>query len=334
MNIKYNNNLCSSIIFKGNDVKYVEFITGEPSINVNYIIWAKPFTLNIVKGSGVSSVTVKRTNTKVKDVPTNVVINSNETIYYGDTLSVDATATTGYQLNSYTKSITVDGNEEVNITATQILAIPTLTDVATGGSPTARYTTFKVTNHKFFSGYVHYEVYNASSDALISSGYSSTKLAENESTNIFANHISSEGDYNVKVRVESVLEIGETGSGWSDYVTANYTRLTLSAPTIENASVNAYATGCSARIYNPNDIDVTIYAEVYCPADDAYEYKGSFTLAAKTSATKSFSYKSGTNSESMYIGVQAEATYYNTSSKSTASISYTGGGDETTTQPR
>ena len=125
MNIKYNNNLCSSIIFKGNDVKYVEFIQGTPQLNVNYVIWAKPFTLNIVKGSGVSSVTVKRTDTKVKDVPTNVVIDSNETIYYGDTLRVDATATTGYQLNSYTKLITVDGNEEVNITATQILAIPT-----------------------------------------------------------------------------------------------------------------------------------------------------------------------------------------------------------------
>ena len=268
MNIKYNNNLCSSIIFKGNDVKYVEFIQGTPQLNVNYVIWAKPFTLNIVKGSGVSSVTVKRTNTKVKDVSKNVVINSNETIYYGDTLSVDATATTGYQLNSYTKSITVDGNEEVNITATQILAIPTLTDVATGGSPTARYTTFKVTNHKFFSGYVHYEVYNASSGALISSGYSSTKLAENESINIVANHISSEGDYNVKVRVESVLNIGETGSEWSDPYLATYTKLTLASPVISDTYVNNALTGCVATINNPNEVPVTVDVIVWSYRDN------------------------------------------------------------------
>ena len=326
-----NNNLCSSIIFKGNDVKYVEFITGEPSINVNYIIWAKPFTLNIVKGSGVSSVTVKRTNTKVKDVPTNVVIDSNETIYYGDTLSVDATATTGYQLNSYTKSITVDGNEEVNITATQILAIPTLTDVATGGSPTARYTTFKVTNHKFFSGYVHYGVYNASSGALISSGYSSTKLAENESTNIFVNHTSSEGDYNVKVRVESVLTVGQTGSGWSDYVTANYTRLTLASPVISDPYVNNALTGCNATIYNPNEVSVTVDVKVRSYRDNTLEVDTAFTLGAKTDVkAKSFSYANGMNSSDMKFSVSFAAPYYNPS-ESYVDISYTGP-EETTTR--
>lgn len=332
MNIKYNNNLCSSIIFKGNDVKYVEFITGEPSINVNYIIWAKPFTLNIVKGSGVSSVTVTRTSTKVKDVPTNLSVSSGETIYYGDTLSVDATATTGYQLNSYTKSITVDGNEEVNITATQILAIPTLTDVATGGSPTARYTTFKVTNHKFFSGYVHYEVYNASSDALISSGYSSTKLAENESTNIVANHISSEGDYNVKVRVESVLNIGETGSGWSDPYLATYTKLTLASPVISNAYVNNNITGCVATINNPNEVPVTVYVKVRSYRDNTLEVDTSFTLAAKTSVNnKSFRYANGMNSSDMKFSVSFVAPYYN-SSEASVDISYTG--PEETTTPR
>lgn len=332
MNIKYNNNLCSSIIFKGNDVKYVEFIQGFPQLNVNYIIWAKPYTLTINKGTGVASVTVTRTSTKVKDVPTNLSVSSGETIYYGDTLGVDATATTGYQLNSYTKSITVDGNEEVNITATQILAIPTLTDVATGGSPTARYTTFKVTNHKFFSGYVHYEVYNASSGALISSGYSSTKLAENESTNIFANHISSEGDYNVKVRVESVLNIGETGSGWSDYVTANYTRLTLASPVISDTYVNNALTGCNATIYNPNEVQVTVYVKVRSYRDNTLEVDTSFTLGAKTDVkAKSFRYANGINSSDMKFSVSFAAPYYNPS-ESYVDISYTG--PEETTTPR
>lgn len=331
MNIKYNNNLCSSIIFKGNDVKYVEFITGEPSINVNYIIWAKPFTLNIVKGSGVSSVTVKRTNTKVKDVPKNVVINSNETIYYGDTLRVDATATTGYQLNSYPKLITVDGNENVSITASSVKAIPTISDLVTGGEPSARYTAFKVTNHDKFAGYVMYEIISTSTAETIMTGYTN-KLEPGAYEGKYVKHYGTKGDYNVKVRVKSLLDIHDTSNDfdWSDWYLATYTKLTLSAPTIENATFNGAATGCSARIYNPNDVAVTINAEVYCPADGDYEYQGSFNLSAKTSVTKSFSYASGINTEDMYISVEAEAPYYNTSSKSNVLISFTSTGETTT----
>ena len=154
MNIKYNNNLCSSIIFKGNDVKYVEFIQGFPELNVNYVIWAKPYTLTINKGPGVKTVTVTRTSTKVKDVFTDVTLNSGDVIYHGDTLKVSATANTGYDIDSYTKLITVDGNENVSITATAVKAIPSISDLVTSGEPSARYTAFKVTNHDKFACYV------------------------------------------------------------------------------------------------------------------------------------------------------------------------------------
>lgn len=331
MNIKYNNNLCSSIIFKGNDVKYVEFITGEPSINVNYIIWAKPFTLNIVKGPGVSSVTVKRTNTKVKDVPKNVVINSNETIYYGDTLSVDATATTGYQLNSYTKSITVDGNEEVNITASAVKAIPTISDLVTGGEPSARYTAFKVTNHDKFAGYVMYEIKNTSTAEIIMTGYTD-KLEPGAYEGKYVKHYGAKGDYNVEVRVQSLSDIHDTsGFGWSDPYLATYTKLTLASPVISDAYVNNALTGCRATIYNPNDVPVTVDVKVRSYRDNTLEVDTSFTLAAKTDVkAKFFQYANGINSSDMKFSVSFAAPYYNPS-ESYVDISYTGP-EETTTR--
>lgn len=128
MNIKFGSNTCKTIVFKNQDVKYVKFIQGFPQANVNYIIWAKPYTLTINKGTGVASVTVTRTSTKVKDVPTNVSVSSGGTIYHGDELSVKATASSGYKVNNpyLFSGITVDGNKTVEITATKLFAEPTI----------------------------------------------------------------------------------------------------------------------------------------------------------------------------------------------------------------
>ena len=334
MNIKYNNNLCSSIIFKGNDVKYVEFIQGTPQLNVNYVIWAKPYTLTINKGPGVKTVTVKRTNTKVKDVSKNVVMDSNETIYYGDTLRVDATATTGYQLNSYTKLITVDGNENVSITASSVKAIPTISDLVTGGEPSARYTAFKVTNHDKFAGYVMYEIINTSTSETIMTGYTD-KLEPGAYEGKYVKHYGAKGDYNVKVRVQSLLDIHDTsGYGWSDWYLATYTKLTLASPTISNAYVNNALTGCWATISNPNEVPVTVHVTVRSYRDNTLEVDTSFTLGAKTDVkAKFFQYANGINSSDMKFCASFAAQYYNDSEVSCIDISYTGP-EETTTTPR
>lgn len=331
MNIKYNNNLCSSIIFKGNDVKYVEFIQGTPQLNVNYTIWAKPYTLTINKGPGVKTVTVTRTSTKVKDVSTNVTINSGDVIYHGDTLKVSATANTGYDIDSYTPTISVDGNENVNITASSVKAIPTISDLVTGGEPSARYTAFKVTNHDKFAGYVMYEIISTSTAETIMTGYTD-KLEPGASEGKYVKHYGTKGDYNVKVRVQSLLDIHDTsGYGWSDWYLATYTKLTLASPVISDAYVNNALTGCRATIYNPNEVPVTVHVTVLSYRDNTLEVDTSFTLGAKTDVkAKFFSYANGINSSDMKFSASFTAPYYNPS-ESYVDISYTGP-EETTTR--
>lgn len=72
------------------------------------------YTLTISKGTGVESVTV----TKTSGYGTTGTLNSGATIYEGDVLTVSATASSGYTLDSYTSSITVSGNVTVTVTAT------------------------------------------------------------------------------------------------------------------------------------------------------------------------------------------------------------------------
>lgn len=332
MNIKYNNNLCSSIIFKGNDVKYVEFIQGYPQLNVNYIIWAKPYTLTINKGPGVKTVTVTRTSTKVKDVSTNVTLNSGDVIYHGDTLKVSAAANTGYDINSYTPTISVDGDENVSITASAVKAIPTISDLVTGGEPSARYTAFKVTNHDKFAGYVMYEIINTSTSETIMTGYTD-KLEPGAYEGKYVKHYGAKGDYNVEVRVQSLLDIHDTsGYGWSDPYLATYTKLTLASPTISDAYVNNALTGCRATISNPNEVAVTVDVTVRSYRDNTLEVDTSFPLEAKTDVNaKFFKYANGMNSSDMKFLVRFTAPYYNPS-ESYVDISYTGPEETTTTR--
>lgn len=84
----------------------------------NTAVWGKPFTLTVSQGTGVASVTVNRTSSPNQHASTGT-LSSGATIYYGDVLSVSATASTGYTINSYTSSYTVTGNVAVNISATQ-----------------------------------------------------------------------------------------------------------------------------------------------------------------------------------------------------------------------
>ena len=81
-------------------------------------VWGKPFTLTVSKGTGVASVTVNRISSPNQHASTGT-LTSGATIYYGDMLSVSATASTNYTIDSYTSSYTVTGNIAVNISATQ-----------------------------------------------------------------------------------------------------------------------------------------------------------------------------------------------------------------------
>ena len=328
-----------SLKFGNSNVTQVKFGPNTSSLsNVNKIIfnnavaWCRPFILYISKDSGVSSVTVTRTKTEEPTATTNVSIADGGTVYFNDKLSISASPRAGYKINSYDSSKTVTGNTLVNITSSlQYPVAPTISSVSTGGSPYARTATFTLKNNNAYQSALYYEV-STSSGTVVAKGPTGGVSAGGTIT--LTKSLSSNGDYNIRVRAYSDSPNDSTiTSSWSGYSTATYTRLELIAPDISNAHVNGAATGCWATIYNPNDVSVTVYVEVWSYRDDEMQVDTSFTLAAKTSVTKSFSYSSGINTSDMYFCISFSALYYEPSESSYADFSY-GSTEETTTTTR
>lgn len=331
MSLKFGNTTVTQVKFGPNtsslsDVNKIVFN--------NAVAWCRPFILYISKGTGVSSVTVTRTSAEEPSASTGE-LSDRATIYYNDKLLVSATASNGYKIISGTGSKTVTGDTSCSVTAEPTLPVaPTISNVSTGGDPYARTATFTLKNNNPYTSVLYYEVSTSSGTVV---GRGSTSAVSSGRTETVTKSLSSNGDYNIRVRASSELRYSDgsnTSSEWSGYSTATYTRMTLTAPTISNAASNGAATGCSATIYNPNSSSVTIYIDIFDPAapEEEYEYQGSFTLAAKTSVTKSFKYASGINTGTMYITAYAAASYYNSSSRTSASFSYSGTEETTTTR--
>ena len=116
MSLKFGTSVVNTVTYNGNDVKQIVF-NGESA-------WCKPYALSVSKGTGVASVTVSRTSTLEPTASTGSISAGSGTIFHGDKLSVSATASTGYLLDSYTTSYTVSGNTSVSVTAT---ALPKIT---------------------------------------------------------------------------------------------------------------------------------------------------------------------------------------------------------------
>lgn len=110
MSLKFGTSAVNAVTYNGNDVKQIIFNDSSA--------WAKPYTLSVSKGTGVASITVSRTSTLEPTASTGS-ISAGDTIFYGDVLSVSATAATGYLLDNYATSYTVsDDNTEVSVSAT------------------------------------------------------------------------------------------------------------------------------------------------------------------------------------------------------------------------
>ena len=120
MSLKFGTSVVNTVTYKENnvehDVKQIVF-NGSSA-------WCKPYALSVSKGTGVASVTVSRISTLEPTASTGSISAGSGTIFHGDKLSVSATASTGYLLNSYTTSYTVSGNTSVSVTAT---ALPKIT---------------------------------------------------------------------------------------------------------------------------------------------------------------------------------------------------------------
>ena len=103
-----------SVVFKGIPLKKLEYGINDTQ---KRIVWCESYTLSVQQGVGVSSLTVNRTASQEPSASIGVLANG-DTIYYGDTLTVSATAQTGFVLNSYTKSYTVTDNLTIGVSAT------------------------------------------------------------------------------------------------------------------------------------------------------------------------------------------------------------------------
>lgn len=110
MSLKFGTSTVNTVKYNEQDVKQIVFNDSS--------VWAKPYTLSVSKGTGVASITISRTSTLEPTASTGS-ISAGDTIFYGDVLSVSATAATGYLLDSYATSYTVsDNNTEVSVSAT------------------------------------------------------------------------------------------------------------------------------------------------------------------------------------------------------------------------
>ena len=230
MAIKFNGTNQKAVVFNNVDQKRVLF-NGK-------VIWCKPFILYISKGTGVSSVTVTRTSTEEPSASTGE-LSDRATIYYNDKLLVSATASNGYKIISGTGSKTVTGDTSCSVTAEPALPVaPTISNVSTGGDPYARTATFTLKNNNPYTSVLYYEVSTSSGTVV---GRGSTSAVSSGGTETVTKSLSSNGDYNIRVRANSELRYSDgsnTSSEWSGYSTATYTRITLIEPTISNATVN------------------------------------------------------------------------------------------------
>lgn len=115
MSLKFGTSAVNTVTYNGNDVKQIKY-------NDSFA-WCKPYTLSVSKGTGVASITVSRTSTLEPTASTGSISAGSGTIFHGDKLSVSATASTGYLLNSYTTSYTISGDTTVSATATALTKI-------------------------------------------------------------------------------------------------------------------------------------------------------------------------------------------------------------------
>lgn len=118
----------------------------------NVAIWAKPYTLTIpALPAGVSSCTITRTSSQFTDAVTGTIatagsVSKTVTVYYGDTLSIAATAASGYNAPTYRLSqTTVTGNVTATVAAGSVAASWHTLGYSSGTySSTSKYSKFKI----------------------------------------------------------------------------------------------------------------------------------------------------------------------------------------------
>lgn len=123
MALNFNGTAMQAVVYNGTDMTRIVYN--------NSILWCKPYTLTYTLGTGVASATITRTTTYEPSALTGTLA-SGSTIYYSDALSVSATASSGYTMNSYTTSYSsVTGDISIAFTANSSFSNPVITSFTT-----------------------------------------------------------------------------------------------------------------------------------------------------------------------------------------------------------
>lgn len=253
MSLKFGTNTVHTVTYNGNDVKQIKY-------NDSFA-WCKPYTLSVSKGTGVASITVSRTSTLEPTASTGSISAGSGTIFHGDKLSVSATASTGYLLNSYTTSYTVSGNTSVSVTATALPKI-TLTKNTHVKTISLTYVDSNGTSHTVTAAGTYYakngSSYSWSATAddycyMTSNSSGSGTLSGNISISPTADY----GYYTVSLGAitNASAYVNTSASGYSGSITAKYG----STIYVQVKPNNCYVYTLSSTNYTPSSPYTTSY---------------------------------------------------------------------------
>lgn len=292
MSLKFGTNTVNTVTYNGNDVKQIKY-------NDSFA-WCKPYTLSVSKGTGVASIAVSRTSTLEPTASTGSISAGSGTIFHGDKLSVSATASTGYLLNSYTTSYTVSGNTSVSVTATALPKI-TLTKNTHVKTISLTYVDSGGTSHTVTAAGTYYAKngssysWSATADdyCYMTSGSSGSGTL---SGNITISPTADYGYYTVSLSAitNATAYVNTSASNYASSVTAKYG----STIYVQVKPNNCYIYSLSDKNYFPSSPYTTSYAL----------NSTNFTLSSTTPATSTTASNKPTATKS--IGGTVTAAYY------------------------
>lgn len=317
MSLILNGSSVKQITCDGSDVKRVIF-NGASA-------WAKPYDLTISKGTGVSNVAIERGLTYEPTAPQDVLAGIG-TIYHGDELYIEATAQSGYVLDSYETRRTVSGNTTVSVTAHSAASWQTLfsgsvskTITASGNNSVSFTKTGIWTNSAAkirITGTVQYGIGAAkaftteATATYNSNGYYTFSITANSATS----------GYYVKLTQASQSALSFTAYGMLSSKTSmvlKITKIELYGPTVAklSAPMSYGATWDRSEFFweisNENSVAVTAHLEVYAnegvlvSADD-YEISAYETIEV-------YAYVNSSSYDELYAEVYFSAAGYSDS---------------------
>jgi uncharacterized repeat protein (TIGR02543 family) len=218
-------------------------ITGNVTILADFDV--NSYILTISSITGVASQTITRTSSPNAGASTGVTLGNGATIYYGDVLTINATASSGYSVSVSGSPVTVTGNV---VTSNYInVSYAPQQPMITYQSRTATTLLFTVKNQAPYAARIYYE----HSDSTPEASYVDLAAGATSGT-LSVSGLTPETSYNVYAQADK--DGAKSSSVYFSYVTDS-----LIAP--EVSYVSNTENSITLEITNYNGVDVTAYYE-------------------------------------------------------------------------